>query len=364
MVNGRYPKELVMSQLSKLSLIVLLMAASACSDQASTSKGPPGFDPNAAVEVGVVTLKAQSVARFTELPGRAASYATAEIRPQVDGIVRERFFKEGGPVKAGDTLFMLDDAKFRATYAAAAAVVQKAEASLQGANDTLARNEALARSNAVSTQVLQDAKTAQLQANADVESAKAALATARINLDDATITAPIPGIIGKSSVSVGALVTANQTDALATIRQVDPIYVDLVDSSANLLRIRDLVRAGKLARLYDTPPKVTFTLENGETYEKQGEMSLFDIVVSETTGTFSLRATVANPDRVLCRACSCVPALILVSCPVPSWCRNALSAAMLQARQPPFSSARMAGRNSACWRRTALPEMIGSFPRV
>lgn len=288
-----------MSQLSKLSMIVLLMVVSACSDEASTPKGPPGYDPNAAVEVGVVTLKAQSVARSMELPGRAVSFATAEIRPQVDGIVRERHFREGGPVNTGDTLFTLNDAKFRATYAAAAAALQKAEASLQGANDTLTRNEALAQSKAVSNQVLQDAKTAQLQANADVESAKASLETARINLDDATIKAPIPGIIGKSAVSVGALVTANQTDSLATIRQVDPIYVDLVDSSANLLHIRDMVRTGKLGRLDKAPPKVTFTLENGATYDKQGEMSLAEMVVSETTGTFSLRATVANPDRLI-----------------------------------------------------------------
>jgi membrane fusion protein (multidrug efflux system) len=283
----------------KFSAFLLLMAVSACSDEAAAPKGQPGFDPNAAVEVGVVTLQSQSVARFTELPGRAVAEATAEIRPQVDGIVRERLFREGGPVKAGDILYTLNDEKFQATYAAAEAALQKTEASLQGANDTLSRNEALARSNAVSTQVVQDARTAQLQAVADVAAAKAALETARINRDDATIKAPISGIIGKSTVSVGALVTANQTDALATIRQVDPILVDLVDSSANLLRIRDLVKSGKLGRIDNSPPKVTFTLENGEEYDRQGEVSLADMVVSETTGTFSLRATVANPDRII-----------------------------------------------------------------
>jgi len=288
-----------MTQALKFPAFALLLLISACSDESAATKVPPGMDPNAKVEVGVVTLKAQSVSRLTELPGRAVAYATAEIRPQVDGIVRERLFKEGGPVKAGDTLYTLNDAKFQATYDAAAAALQKAEATLKGANDTLARNEALALSKAVSAQVLQDAQTAQLQARADVESARAALDTARINRDDATIKAPIPGIISKSSVSVGALVTANQTDALTTIRQVDPIYIDLVDSSANLLRIRDLVSSGKLGRTDNDLPDVTLTLENGTKYARPGKIELADMVVSETTGTFSIRATVANPDRII-----------------------------------------------------------------
>ena len=274
--------------------LLMLVVIAAC--QPSSPSGPPVAGK---VQVGYVTLQPTSVPRTIELPGRAVALATAEIRPQVAGIVRKVTFKEGGLVKAGDVLYELDDAKFKAAYAAAAATVKKMEAATSGAQTAFDRNEKLAESNAVSTQTVDDARSTLLQAQASEEEAKADLETARINLENATILAPIDGIIGVSTVSVGALVTENQTDVLATIRQIDPINVDLVDSSANLLRIREEVDSGQLGREAGKPPAVTLTLENGKPYGTVGTISLTEIVVSETTGTFTLRATFPNSQRVL-----------------------------------------------------------------
>lgn len=247
----------------------------------------------------MVALKAQSVPRYIDLPGRVVALATAEIRPQVDGIIKNQLYKEGSSANAGDILYKLEDRKFSAAFDAAAAAVKKNEATVQGAKLTVARDEPLLASKAISAQDMDAARTALLQADADLEAAKAELEAAQINLDDTSIRAPISGIIGLSSVSVGALVTANQTDALATIRQIDPVYVDLVDSSANLLRIRDQLRTGKLGRPKDAPSKVSLTLENGDAYDQQGEITHSELVVSQTTGTFAIRTTFRNPDLTL-----------------------------------------------------------------
>lgn len=282
----------------RLRTVVLLVLISTAGCGQSGQQNAPG-GASQAVEAGVVTLQPQAVPRVQELPGRVTALATAQIRPQVAGIVEKVVFKEGGQISEGDILYELSPTKFQALYDAAAAGLKKTEATVAGAQATFDRSDKLAATKVISTKDLDDARTALLQAQADQEVAKAGLATTKINLDNATIRAPIPGIIGKSSVSIGALVTENQTDALATVRQVDPIYVDLVDSSANLLRIRDQVDAGTLGRANDNPPKVTLTLENGKAYASQGSLSLADIVVSESTATFSLRATFPNPDRVL-----------------------------------------------------------------
>ena len=279
-------------------LAILMMAAVAgCNGEQQGAAGPlPGAGP---VEVGVISLTSQSVPRTIELPGRVVAYATAEVRPQVDGIVRRVAFREAGSVETGDVLYELDDRKFQSALAAAEAALKRTEAATAAAQITFDRNERLAASNAVSTQTLDDARSSLLQAQAEEEAAKAELETARINLDNTVIRAPIDGIIGVSTVSVGALVTANQTGALATIRQIDPIHVDLVDSSANFLRIRDEVEAGRLGREQGIAPAVSLTLENGRTYVQKGEMTLAEMVVSETSGTFSLRTTFSNPDRAL-----------------------------------------------------------------
>lgn len=275
---------------------VLLVFALVVACQPNNASGPP---PASKAEVGYVVLKPTSVPRTMELPGRAVALATAEIRPQVAGIVRNVAFKEGGVVAAGDVLYQLDDAKFKAAYASAAAAVKKAEAATAGAQTAADRNVKLSESNAVAAQTVDDSRSTLLQAQASEEAARADLETTRINLENATIRAPIGGIIGVSSVSVGALVTENQTDALATIRQIDPINIDLVDSSANLLRIRDEVDSGHLGHEIGKPPAVTLTLENGKPYGTPGTISLTEMVVSETTGTFTLRATFPNSRRVL-----------------------------------------------------------------
>ena len=284
-----------MKSLKNLGIVFLVSTSVMACQQDSTPSAPP----TQSVEVGYLTLQPTSVPRTINLPGRVVALATAEIRPQVAGIVRKVAFKEGGSVKAGDVLYELDDAKFKAAYAAAEAAVKKASAATTGARTAYDRNTALAASNAVAAQTVDDSRSTLLQAEAAEEAARADLDTARINLENATIRAPIDGIIGVSAVSVGALVTDSQSDALATIRQIEPINVDLVDSSANLLRIRDDVDSGRLGREVGKPPAVTLTLENGKPYETAGTISLTEMVVSETTGTFSMRATFPNDQRVL-----------------------------------------------------------------
>ena len=285
----------------KKTLLTVLLAATVIGGcRSEQNAGTPGMPPQGgAVEVGVVTLGSQAVPRTIELPGRVVAYATAEVRPQVDGIIRKVAFREAHQISEGDVLYELDDRKFQAAVAAAAAAVRKAEAAAVAAQATFERTEKLAATNAVSAQTLDDARSSLLQAQAEVEAAKAELDTTRINLDNATILAPITGVIGLSAVSAGSLVTANQSDALATIRQIDPIYVTLVDSSANLMRIRDEVEAGRLGREPDVAPVVTLTLENGRAYAQTGKLTLAEIVVSQTAGTFALRATFPNADGVL-----------------------------------------------------------------
>lgn len=276
-----------------------VLLAAGCDDKGAANAPPPGAGAGRPVEVGIITMKSQAVPRTVKLPGRAVALATAEIRPQVDGIVRRVVFEEGRSVRRDDILYELEPRKFQAALGAAQATLKKAEAAAQGANDTLERNRQLARNQAVSAQTVQDAETALLQAQAEVDVARADVETAQINLDNATIRAPISGIIGKSAITIGALVTANQTDSLATIRQLDPINVDLVDSSANMLRIRAQVQAGTLGRSHDGPPKVTLQLENGQPFGHEGTVALADAAVSESTGSFTIRAAFPNPDRML-----------------------------------------------------------------
>lgn len=280
-----------------IGLVAASLLLAACSDQSGGSTPPGGGAP--AAEVGFVVLKAQSVPRYAQLSGRVVAHATAEIRPQIDGIIESIDFREGRKVAAGDILFKVRDAKFSAAHAAAAASLARAEATQQSAQLAFDRNERLQSQSAVSQQALDEANAALLQAKADVEAAKASLETARIDLDNTTIKAPIAGIIGTASVSVGSLVTQNQTDALATIRQIDPVNVDLVDTSANLLRIRQDVEAGRLGREGEGAPSVRLTLENGADYKPAGTIALATVNVSESTGTFTLRASFPNSDQVL-----------------------------------------------------------------
>jgi membrane fusion protein (multidrug efflux system) len=276
-------------------LAALAIALSACSDEQAS----PPSRAQGPIDVGVVTLASEAVPFSMELPGRVLASSTAEIRPQVNGIVREKAFREGSEVAAGDVLYRLDDDTFQAAHEAAASALQGAEAGLAGAQNRFDRTQRLAESNTASAQALDDARVELLQAQAGVASATAALAAARINLDNTVITAPIPGLIGTSSVSVGSLVTANQQEALATIRQIDPVNVDLMDTAANRLRLRAQVAAGTLGRDREQRPTVRLVLEDGSAYPETGTISLTDVVISETTGSFALRASFANPRRLL-----------------------------------------------------------------
>ncbi|SHF97761.1 membrane fusion protein, multidrug efflux system [Kaistia soli DSM 19436] len=276
-------------------MLGLFAALAACSGEKSPS-GPPGS--GAPVEVGFVTLNAQPVPITVEIAGRSTASAVADIRPQVDGIIRKRVFTEGSTVKAGDLLYEIDPRTYQATYDSAAASLQKAEAAVPSAQAKVDRYNQLVGVNSVTAQSLDDAKATLAQAKADVASAQAAVETAQINLGFTSVTAPIGGLISTSAVTEGALVTANQTTALATIRQIDPIYVDLTDSTANLLRIRGLMDSGRLQRP-EGPLQVKLILDNGVAYDKTGTLQSSEATVSQTTGTFSMRATFANPDRVL-----------------------------------------------------------------
>ncbi|TPW27672.1 efflux RND transporter periplasmic adaptor subunit [Martelella alba] len=278
-----------------LTLIACLVFLTACNQKEEQAAAPSGNG----TEVGYVSLQSTSVPLTVSLHGRVVASAEAEVRPQVDGIVRQILFTEGGTVAEGDALYQIDDRKFKAAYASAEAALKKAQAATASAQSTYDRNEKLSKTEAVSTQTLDDARADLLQAQASEAAAQADLDTAQIDLDNTTILAPLGGSIGASEVSVGALITSEQTDAMATIRKIDTVYVDLVDSSTNFLRIRDRVEAGKLEQRPEGPLPITLTLDDGKTYEKKGEISFADMVVSKTTGTFTMRAKFVNPDNVL-----------------------------------------------------------------
>lgn len=265
----------------------------------SCSKEEPA-PPSAASKpsVSVVVLQPQDVAITAELPGRTAASLEAEVRPQVGGIVRKRNFKEGSEVKEGDVLYELDPATYQASYDSAVASLQKAEGALPSAQAKVNRYGRLTSNNAVSEQDLEDAKSTLAQAKADVASAKASVETARINLEYTKIRAPISGRVDASTITVGALVTAEQTTALTTIRSLDPINVDVTQSSSNLLNLREAVDSGRL-RFSGTNVSVKLKLDNGKAYDRTGTVEFAEATVDQSAGTVKLRAQFPNPDRVV-----------------------------------------------------------------
>jgi membrane fusion protein (multidrug efflux system) len=249
-------------------------------------------------QVSVVTLKPQSVTLTRELPGRVSAYLVAEVRPQVSGVVKRRLFTEGGTVKAGEPLYELDDAIYRAQYNSARATLQKTQATQEAARLTANRSADLVKIDAVSAQDNDNAIAALGQAQADVAAAQAALDSSAVNLAYAHIVSPISGRIGKSSVTQGALVTADQTTAMATVQQLDPVYVDVNQSSGEWLQLKQEIEAGRVqAGVADAPTKIV--LENGVTYAAEAKLQFTDVTVDPTTGNFLLRAIVANPNQVL-----------------------------------------------------------------
>jgi membrane fusion protein (multidrug efflux system) len=247
-------------------------------------------------EVGVVALEARTVTLTRELPGRTSPYVVAEVRPQVTGIVQSRAFDEGGRVKQGQLLYKLDDATLRADLLAAQAQLARAQAAHNSAKLTAERTAELAKIEAVSRQDNENAIAALRQAEADVAAGKAAVSRAEVQLGHASIESPITGRIGKSAVTQGALVTANQAQPLATVQRLDPIYVDLTQSSSELLQLRRQLAAGK-AQPADTP--VEIVLEDGTAYEHKGKLEFSDVTVDPATGSYLLRVVVPNPDNVL-----------------------------------------------------------------
>ena len=261
-----------------------------------------GGDPDAAqgagpVPVTVVTLQSERVTLTRELPGRSTAYLVAEVRPQVDGIVLKRLFAEGGLVKQGQPLYQIDDATYRADLNSARANVVRAQATLETADLNAKRSSQLVQVDAVSQQDHENAAAALRQAQAELKSAQAAVDRAETIVGYARIVAPISGRIGKSTVTQGALVTANQSDPLATVQQLDPIYVDLTQSSAEWLQLRRELAAGRLSGASDLP--VTILLEDGSPYEHAGKLAFSEVSVDPTTGSFGLRVVVPNPDNVL-----------------------------------------------------------------
>ncbi|WP_267554031.1 efflux RND transporter periplasmic adaptor subunit [Rhizobium rhizogenes] len=272
----------------------LAIVLAGCNEQPAQQANRAAAKP----EISAVTLRPQSVAITAELPGRISANLVAEVRPQVGGIIRNRNFKEGSEVKAGDVLYEIDPASYQASYDSAAAALQRAQGAIPNAQARLDRYKGLSAQSAVSQQNTDDAQATLVQAQADVASAKAALETARINLDYTKIRAPISGRVDASTVTVGALVTAEQTTALTTIRQLDPINVDVTQSSTNLLKFRRAVEEGRLKTSGDNV-SVHLTLEDGSQYQQTGRLEFSEAAVAETVGTINVRAIFPNPGRVL-----------------------------------------------------------------
>lgn len=256
---------------------------------------PPPLVP----EVAVVTVAPEAVELATELPGRTAPYLIAEIRPQVGGIIQKRLFQEGSSVKAGDVLYRIEPAPFQAAFDNAKASLARSEANLPAIRSRVERYKELLADKAVSLQDHDDAQAALKQAEADVAYWKAALDAARINLEYTRVVAPISGRIGRSSVTDGALVTAHQPAALATIQQLDPIYVDVPQSTAELLRLKRRLQDGRLDREGVNEEEVRIILEDGTPYELPGTLQFQDVTVDPTTGSVILRVVVRNPGGVL-----------------------------------------------------------------
>ena len=273
----------------------LLAAAIAAAVAACSSKQPPQM-PQA--QVGVQTVSAQRLALDQTLSGRTVAYMTSDVRPQVGGILRKRLFTEGQDVKAGQVLYEIDPASYQAAYDTAKGDLAQAEAAVLSARPKAQRYQTLVALDAVSKQDGDDAVATLRSNEAAVVAAKASLQTARINLDYTRISAPIDGRIGTSSYTPGALVSAGQSDVLATINQLDPMYVDVTQSSAQLLQLRRQLDAGQL-KAVDGKAEVKLQLEDGSTYARSGTLEVVDAAVDTATGTVKLRAVVPNPDRLL-----------------------------------------------------------------
>ncbi len=276
---------------SLLATIASLNIGCAKKQSAPMSRGP--------AEVAIVTVQPERVVLTTELPGRTSAFLVAEIRPQVNGIIQQRHFTEGSDVKAGDLLYQIDPAPYQAAFDQAKAALAMAEANLPAIRSRAERLKDLAAIHAVGQQDYDDAAAALQQSEASVATSKAAMESARINLAYTPLRAPIPGRTGKSSVTVGALVTAYQPVPLAVIQQLDPIYIDVTQATADLLQLRRGMASGRLKQDGALQRKVKLLLEDGTPYPLKGTMQFRDVTVDPTTGSVSLRMIFPNPDHIL-----------------------------------------------------------------
>lgn len=284
-----YPRALTRAVLCMLLSLMLL----ACEEG---GKGAPGS--SGPREVVIIKLEPRREVYTTALAGRIASFQVAEVRPQVGGILQQRLFTEGADVKAGQALYQINPATYEAALDSAQAALMKAEANVTPARLKAERFRELLAIKAVSKQEYDDAQAAFKQAEADVAVNRAAVKTARINLEYTKVRSPISGRIGKSAFTPGALVTANQAQALTSVRQLDPVYVDITQSSQDLLRLRAQFTNGELRSAAEEAP-VRLKLENGAMYPHEGRLQFTDVSVDESTGMVSLRALFPNPEHIL-----------------------------------------------------------------
>lgn len=287
-------------KIASLAVGVVVIATSLSLWLVVAAREAPPAAPPPPPRVGVVTLKSEPIALTSELPGRIAAFRNAEVRPQVGGIVQKRLFTEGEEVKAQQPLYQIDAALFQAEYDRSNAALARVRAQLRTAVLLIQRYRPLADSRAISRQVYDDAVAAHQQAVADVQAAEAQLETARINLVYTRVLSPIDGIIGRSLVTEGALVTAQQAAAVAAVQQIDPIYVDVTQPSAQLLRLRNALDTGTVAQAQGPQSAaVSLTLEDGSRYAHSGKLQFSEITVDRSTGSVVLRAVFPNPERKL-----------------------------------------------------------------
>ncbi|MGZ3239478.1 MAG: efflux RND transporter periplasmic adaptor subunit [Burkholderiaceae bacterium] len=275
--------------------LLILSSIAGCGAKTDNKPAAGGVPPP---EVSVITIAPAPITLVTELPGRLEATRIAQVRARVPGIVLKRTFEEGREVKAGDLLFQIDPTPFQTTYNSAQAAQAKAEANLAQANLKVERYKPLVETNAISKQEYDDALTAQKQTAADVAAAKATQENARLNLTYASVTAPISGQIGRALGTEGALVGQGEATPLALIQQLDPIYVNLTQSSTDLMRLRRAISSGKL-KGSSNQVKVSLVTEDGNVYPQPGKLLFSDISVDESSGSIMMRASFPNPDRTL-----------------------------------------------------------------
>jgi membrane fusion protein (multidrug efflux system) len=268
----------------------LLLTACGGGGEQQAPAGPP--------EVGVVTVTEGAVTLSSELPGRTTAYETADVRPQVNGLILERLFQEGDMVRAGQPLYRIDPSPYEAQVASARAALVRARANIANTAALARRYGELVKINAISRQEAENATASAAQARADVAAQEAALRSAQIDLGRTTIRAPISGRIGRSTFTTGALVSASQTDALTTIQRLDPMFVDIQQSSADVLRLRQQLLSGDLSRSGGAA-RVQLTLEDGSTYAEEGTLKFTDVTVDPATGSQIVRVQFGNPRGLL-----------------------------------------------------------------